>query len=204
MTASSIQITQGSGTRLATDAYAEGGNIVHNEKIVLGEQNLASYVAVAAMSTATANSHLLQIMAGPSLRVRIRRIEYYLNSLATTAALGNVDIRRLTTAGSGGSTIAAPPLDPADVAAAASVMQLPTTKGTEAAAQLWSGTAYYMQTIGASTPLVQPILAVDFDRPRSRPLVIAAGTSNGIAIKQETAIAGAIARIVVWFDESEY
>jgi hypothetical protein len=189
--------------KLATYQYTDGANIKDDELVALGEQHLPTYSVVGAPSTATANSHLVQIMAGASNRVRIRRIEYYLNTLATTAAFGVVSLFRLTTAGTGGGAVTPSAFDPADSGSGATAMTLPTVKGTEGA-QIWTGAAYFMQTAGASTPLVQPILVWDFDRLHSKPITIAAGTTNGVAIKQETAIAGAIARISVIFDESPY
>lgn len=203
MAASSIQITQGSGTRLATDSYTEGAVIVHNERVGIGDAINATYGIVAAMSTATANSHLLQIMAGASLRVRVLRIEYYLDTPATTVALGVVSLVRLTTAGTGGVAIGVNAFDPAEAAAGATAMQLPTTKGTEGTT-LWNGTMKFLQTLSASDDLLQPRMVWDFDRLRAKPVIIAAGTANGIVIRQDSAIAGANARISVLIAESSY
>ena len=203
MTASSLQVTPGSGLRLATDSYTEAAVTVHNQRLGLGDAINPTYSLVLATSTATAASHLLQIMAGASLRVRIHLIEYYLDTLATAAALGSVSLFRLTTAGTGGTVLARAALDPADAASGATAMQLPTSKGTEGA-QLWTGNVRYIQTASASDGLVQPVMVWDFDRLRGKPVIIAAGTSNGIAIKQETAIGGAQARISVLYSESSY
>lgn len=202
-TPSSLQVNPGSGLRLATDSYTESAVTVHNQRLGIGDAINPTYSIVAAMSTATAASHLIQIMAGASLRVRIHLIEYYLDTLATTAALGTVSLFRLTTAGTGGAALATTALDPADAASGATARQLPTTKGTEGQ-QLWTGNVRYIQTASASDGLVQPVLVWDFDRLRGKPVIIAAGTSNGVAIKQETAIAGAVARISVLLSESSY
>jgi hypothetical protein len=82
-------------------------------------------------------------------------------------------------------------------------MTLPTVKGTEGAA-LWSGSVYMMQTIGASAQLQNPILDLDFDRPRSKPIIIPAGTANGICIKWVTAIAAGTVFANVLIDESNF
>ena len=204
MAASSIQITQGSGTRLATDSYTEGGVTVHNERVGMGEGILPTYTIVAGnTSTATVDSHLIQIMAGASLRVRIRRIEMIQDGLASTAALLETRLYRLTTAGTGGSTNTPRPLDPADAAAGATSMSLPTAKGTEGVL-LAISKPYMIQTIGASTPVTVPTLVWDFDNPRSGPLIIAAGTANGIAIKNSNAVAGAGVMFTIWIAESSY
>lgn len=209
MTASSLQVTPGNGLRLATNSYTEGAVTVHDQKLILGEQLLPTYTVVTGpttgpVSAATLDAHLLQIMAGASLRVRIRRIELYQTGLATTATLGQIQIVRLTTAGTGGGSTGAPsPLDTAFAAAGATAQTLPTAKGTEGAF-IHGATVYWMQTAGASAERTSPMLVIDFDRPRSLPLVISAGTSNGIAIKNASAIAGATVNIVVWLDESSF
>jgi hypothetical protein len=204
MTASNISVTAGSGTRLATNSYTEGAVTVHDEKVILGEPYLPSYVVSGSASTATINSHLLQIMAGASLRVRIRRIEIAQYQLATTAAIMDLILVRLSTAGTGGSSVAANPLDPASSASGAAARQgLTASMGTEGVF-VGGGNAYLMQTAGASTPQVQPLWVWDFDGPRVGPLIIAAGTANGIAVKNLTAHAGAGVRVNVWFDESSF
>ena len=198
-----VNVTEGSGKKLHTFNRTIGANSVEDEVVLLGENYLASYVANGAMSTATANSHLMQIMAGASLKVRIRRIEITQQTLATTAAFGVISIYRLTTAGTGGTALTPALLDPGDGASGATQMQLPTVKGTEGA-NVYTAAAYFMQTAGASSIMPVPMFVADFDRPRSKPLIIAAGTTNGVAIKMETAIAAAVVRVDIWFDESNF
>ena len=208
MVAANISITQGSGTRLGTSSYTEGGVTVHDEKTILGETYLPTAIVNTSNSgpvlTTTVNSHLLQIMAGASLRVRIRRIELYQVGLATTAAFGQIFVVRLTTAGTGGSNLGAPViLDTSDGAVGATAMTLPTAKGTEGTI-IHAGAAYYIQTAGASSTVVAPFYVIDFDRSRSKPLIIAAGAANGIAIKTGSAIAAATVNMSVWLDETSW
>lgn len=192
------------GPKLATGpTYTENSQTVQDEKVILGEQYLASYMIVADASTATVNSHLIQIMAGASLRVRVRRIEIHQLVMATTAAIMSVGFYRLTTAGTGGGAVTPGSLDPADAASGATAMTLPTGKGTEGTL-IAAVAPYMMQTVGASAQLDQPIVVLDFDRLRSKPLIIAAGTTNGLAIKNLTAIAGGQVRIDVWIDEASW
>ena len=208
MAAGTFQFTVGSGTHQHTYIYTRGGTSGHVPYVLEGEHLEASYLANfnnggAAVSAATANSHLVQVMAGSALRVYIRRIEVYQAAMATTATVANIGVVRLTTAGTGGTAQAVSALDPADAAAGATYMTLPSSKGTESNF-IWFGTAYYMQTVGASAQLNQPILAVDFDRPRSKAAVIAAGTANGFALKQITAVAAATVWVNVWLDELNF
>ena len=204
MAESLVAVTQGSGKNLHTFNRTIGASSVEDEVVLLGENYLASYlVSDGDYSTATANSHLLQIMAGASLKVRIRRIELDLTAVATAVAIMGWAVFRLTTAGTGGTVVAVQALDTTDSAAGATAMSLPTVKATEGV-RVASGGAYMMQTLGASAQLANPIIVLDFDRPRSKPLIIPAGATNGIAIKNTTAIAGATIRYRVWFDESNF
>lgn len=204
MAESTILYTPGAGGKIHSFNRTIGANAVEDEVVLLGENYLASYMVNAiAVSTATANSHLLQIMAGASLKVRIRRIEIWQYAMATTVALMDTRIYRLTTAGTGGTGFTAAPLEAADGAAGAQPMQLPTVKGTEGTL-ICSGRPYMMQTLGASAQLSSPVLVFDFDRPRSKPLVIPAGTANGIAIKNVDAVAAGTVVVNVWLDESNF
>ena len=65
-----------------------GANSIEDEYVLQGEQPLPSYtIQASTISIATANDHVLEIMAGASLNVRIRSIliEQVVN--ATAAAL---------------------------------------------------------------------------------------------------------------------
>jgi len=204
MPASFIQLpADGSGKKADTFQRTKGANTVDTEGVYLDENVLASYTVAAGATMATANSHLLQIMAGASLKVRIRRIELYQTTVATTAALISFGVFRLSTAGTGGGAVTPAVLDTADAASGATAMTLPTVKGTEGA-QVTTEIIYVLQTAGASVSFPMPLMVVDFDRPRSKPLIIAAGTTNGIAIKCQTGSAAATANITVWFDESNF
>ena len=207
MAESIVQVTEGSGKKLHTWNRTIGANSVEDEYVLLGENALASYtiypLSGAVTSTATANSHLLQIMAGASLKVRIRRIEMYQTVVATTATLMEVRLIRLSTAGTGGTAVTPQPLDQGDAASGATAMVLPTVKGTETST-IGGGAAYMMQTIAASAAMTEPLLVWDFDRPRSKPLILSAGTTNGICVKNSAAVAGGNVCFMVWFDESSF
>lgn len=201
MTAANIQITQGSGTRLATSTYTEGGVTVHDEKMILGEPYLESYIAAASggISAATANSHLIQIMAGSSLKVRIRRIVLAQFGAPSGVSAFEMQILRVTTAGTGGGSLTPSKLDNADGAAGATAMTLPTAKGTEGA-QLWSE-ALYVGT--AAIPTVRNRLEW-VQQPGSKPIIIPAGTANGIVVKNTGGLASLSFTIVVEFTESSF
>jgi hypothetical protein len=99
-------------------------------------------------------------------------------------------IRRLTTAGTGGGVPTFVTHDQND-SGGATAMTLPTAKGSEGAV-LWRAGAYFTQTPGAAGTNFPPVL--DWSTSRSalmKPIRIPNGTANGIAIRNETAIAGA-------------
>jgi hypothetical protein len=200
-----IQYTPGSGGKLHSFDRTIGANTVQDQAVVIGEQYLAEYTVatITPVSLATANDHVLQIMAGSSNRLRIRRIEVSQSALATTAGINQFAIYRLTTAGTGGTSITPQLLDPADSAAGATAMTLPSAKGTEGAL-LWSGTGVLTQTVSATPSMNEKVLAIDFDGLRQKPIHVASGTSNGIALKNITARAAATVVVTAWFDESSF
>ena len=206
MAESIVQINEGVGKKLHTFQRTIGAQNVEDEVVLLGENYLATYnvnTAAGSILLTTATSHTLELMAGASLKVRVRRIEVYQMLMATAAAMCQWQLWRLTTAGTGGTAYTPAPLDPADAASGATAMSLPTVKGTESTLIL-NAASYIMQTVGASTPLNEPILVLDFDRPRSKPLIIPAGATNGIALKQVTGVAVASVFVNILFDETSF
>lgn len=206
MAESIVQVNSGTGPKLHTFNKTIGANSVEDEVVILGEQYLASYtVTTGAVSTATSASHVLQIMAGASLKVRIRRIELFQLAAATAAAIGQFQILRLGTAGTGGTAITPMQLESTDAAAGATAMTLPTVKGTETGANvLHQANAYLFQTVGASTQFTNPLYVWDFDRLRMKPLIIPAGVANGICVKMGAAFAGATVMLVAYFEETSF
>jgi hypothetical protein len=202
---SDIQVTVGSGTRLRTSTKVISSNTRHEQYHQLAEPDEETYTVTAGTtSMATANSHVLQIMAGSTLHVYVTRILVTQVVVATTAAFGRLGLYRLTTAGTGGSARTPNPLDTTDTAADATAMTLPTAKGTEGA-ELWLQTGMFIQTVPTGGPSHAPILMeLDFEDLRSKSIRIPAGTSNGIALKNIEAIAGASVVVTAEFIERSY
>lgn len=204
MSESFVQVNSGTGPKLHTNQRTIGANNVEDEVVVQGEQYLASYLFNPAnVSIATAADHFLQIMAGASLNVYVRRIRVFQAVLATTAAIFTVGLLRLTTAGTGGTAVTPQALDSTDGAAGATAMVLPTVKGTEGA-NLGVATAMLTQTVptaGGSLLLVE----WDFDKMyKSKHLRIPAGTANGICLKTGSSHAGASVRWEAWITEANF
>ena len=183
-----------------TNQRSNGTDTVEQYVQAIAEPYLPTYTCTIniAISAATANSHLFQLMAGASLRVGIRRI------LVTQSANGTTgqqiwELRRLTTAGSGGTAATPAPLDPADTAAGATFQTLPSSKGTEC-------TLIHAQNVlthaTVATVDLNPLLDLDFTRERTKALWIAAGTSNGICLKAQTGSTSTTVLMTVYFVES--
>lgn len=207
MAESLIALTPGSGAKNArTFSRSILGNTVEEQAFFLAEPNMAAYeVAPAAVSAATAASHMLQIMAGGSLNVYIRGVYIYQLAAATAAAIDEFNIVRLTTAGTGGTAVTPAPLDTSDAAAGATAMTLPTVKGTEGTI-VARFSVQWTQTIATQSGGYQaPLIGfVDFEKLRGKALRIPLGAANGIAVKNITARASATAFVTAVIGEAPF
>jgi hypothetical protein len=177
---SSVNVTEGSGKRLNTWDRTISSTLVQDQFVQFGEYPYPTYGVVAeAISVATTADHILQIMAGSSNHVRIRYI--YVEQSAGAAAASNLSLQllRLTTAGTGGSAITPFKFDTGDAAAGATAMTIPTAKGTESTL-LRRVNISLRQNANTGT---QEDGWEWRQAPNTKPLIIPAGTSNGIAIK---------------------
>ncbi len=198
-----IQVTEGVGKKAHTWQRTISGNTVEDEFTIPGEYPYATYVALgASVSIATANDHIIQVMAGTTLPVRIRRIRVEQRAAATAAAASVLEIWRLTTAGTGGAAVTPRPLDTADTAGA-TAMTLPTAKGTESV-QLYAMAHSWRQVVSATGSPADDSMEEWIQMPNGKPLIIPAGTTNGIAVKSTTAIAGATVIVTVEFVETNF
>jgi hypothetical protein len=196
-----FQVTAGAGTKLHTFTRSVSGQTVHDDVGILGLQPYPTYsLAAPGLTTATAASHLLQLMAGSSLNVYLVGIWVSQRALATTSTVQQFELHRLTTAGTGGTAFTPQAYDSSDAAAGATGMTLPTVKGTENASNLRILTVGLTQTA--------PVTAVNGTLWQAhlliKPIRIAAGTANGVALKNLTAIAAATVDVTFEFFELSY
>lgn len=184
-----VQVTEGSGKKLHGWDRSISSNTVIDEFVLPGEFPYASYTArIQNINTTTANDHILAIWAGSSLNVRIRKIWIRQHNLAGAATMSFCELWRTSSVTpSGGTAVTIGKVDSADATAGASAMTLPTTKGTE------TGTVPIYQwnwELLAAAPRA-PFL-VDWEQhPGMKPIIIPAGTTNGIAFKIITGVASA-------------
>lgn len=206
MAESIVQVTEGSGKKLHTFNRTIGANSVEDEVMLYGEPYLATYVisTTTAASAGTAASHLLQIMAGASLNLYVRRLSVYQFAPATTAAIVTLQLFRLTTAGTGGTAFTAQPLDSTDAAAGMASMTLPTVKGTEGTI-VGIKAAQFIQTVPTGGNGTAPLLVEwDFEKLRGKALRVPAGTANGVCIKNPTAVAAATVVVEAVVSEANF
>lgn len=200
-----VNVTEGSGKKLHTNQTTIGANDVHDEYTVPGEYPLETYsCSSGTVSGATSADHVLQLMAGGTKKVRIRRITLQQGALITTAAEFSLDIVRLSTAGTGGTAITPRPLDSADAASGAAAMSLPTVKGTEGVVIAPRLRFWAIQTTGTAGLSGQGPRVEWVPAPGMKSIVIPAGTANGIALKVTTGRAGITVDASIEFVETSF
>lgn len=195
--------TDGVGRNLASNQRSVQSNTVEELKVVISEPYLPSYTiaTTVAISTATANSHLIQLLGSTLNRVYLRRI--YVTQLAGAGSTtqGVFQLVRISTAGTSGTTTYTPTaLDPADGATAVVGLTLPTAKGTEGNI-LYTGTGALFSTPSQAGD--EAVLDWDWrETNRTKCPIVASGTSQGIVLKNVTAIASATVHITVEWEEA--
>lgn len=203
MAESLIQVSEGAGKKIHSFSQTVGANTVEDQFAIPAEYPYASYSVVAPnVSLATSASHLVTLNAGASLKVRIRKITIEQAGSATAAGSIRISIRRITTAEAAGTAITPSPFDPSDAASGATAKTLPTA-GAEGAVL---GTAYLTlrQAVSATGSAADDPAYVWQQLPNQKPIIIAAGTTNGIALVAGTGVAGATADITIEFVETSY
>jgi hypothetical protein len=194
-----IAVTEGVGKKLAADTYSENGQVVLDQKVILGEPYLGTFSVstVSNVSTATTGAHVLQIMAGASLNIRIKHF-CFRPSLEGTLVGDVMALYRLSSAGTGGGAITPSPYDPADTATA-TAMTLPSAKGTE--------TALLVPGIMTYHPAVEQTDIYKWEwnqAPGGKPIIIPAGAANGVAWKAVVGHAGNAVIFHVEFIETSF
>ena len=200
MPISSVQINEGTGKRFDTWQYTKAGVALEDQFLLHGEMPYPSYVVVASAAWTTTQRDLIQIMAGATLPVLVRSISVLQLAAISAVATRELQLWRLTTAGTGGSAVTPRPFSTAAAAAGATAMVKPTANGTQGVQvgtrSSWFGTAA-IPTVGAG-------MLWDFTKEGMQPLIIAAGTANGIALTNSVADAALSVTIEVVFTEINF
>ena len=193
-----IAVTEGAGKKLAADTYTENSQVVLDQKVILGENYIASYSANAGGVSCNVSAHLFQIMAGSSLNVRIRRVRIIQDGVAGAATYTRIYVVRLTSAGSGGSATTPAPMIGTDGASGATAMSGMTATGS---------TTTVVGRGGLGLVSAQPINLLNSwewvaDRMMEA-ILVPAGTSNGIAL-QINSFSTAAVSIDIDFSETSF
>lgn len=195
-----------SGKKLHTNNRTIGANSVEDEYVIPGELPGPAYtVKGASVAGATTGDDLIQIMAGASNPVRIRRIRVYQRVLITTANEFSWDAIRITSAGTGGTAVTPRPMNTGSAAAGATAAQgVPNATHGTAGVTLWTGRLWAIQTVGAGGSPGPGPMDEWVQSPNSEPMTIPAGIANGIALRVSTGRAGITCDVLVEFVELTY
>lgn len=200
MSESQIALTEGSGKNLRTWQRTIGGTAREEQFMLSGEPTTATYTIVAsALSVGSAGGHLLQVMGDGTNYIRIERMEFRQNGFAGADSMALVQLKRLTTAGSGGTAVNARAHDEGDTDPyAGDVRHSPTTKGSEGAT-LWRTRFRLADAIPDYDPVV-------YTRPLGnvKPYIGGPGTADGFVLVNETAIGTATMDVVLTFTVTEH
>lgn len=145
---------------------------------------LPTYTASAAgVRVNTANSHLLQIMGDGTNYVRLRRLTIRQANIASAASTLDLRVFRLSTAGTGGSSLSARALDESDTTPYAGSVRtgVTTSKGTEGDQLLGPGTLRLGLT--NANPITDVNKVEWVQQPGAKPIVVGNGTASGLAVK---------------------
>lgn len=202
-----VQVTEGTGKKLHTWQKTVGANSVEDEFVIPGEYPLPSYIVspAAAVSCANAGDDVFQLMAGASLNLRIRRVRVEQAGLITSAAGANFRLARVTTAGTGGTAITPAKLDNSDSAAGATAASgVPTATSGTLGSQFFIRQFDPVQTaptggVAPSGPFWEWTSARD-----GKPIIIPAGTANGLVVRNISARAGLTVNFEVEFVETSF
>ena len=199
MAEGNVNVTEGSGKRLHVWDRTISSTLVHAQFMLPDEYPYACYSVVGDnVSVATSAAHVMQIMSGSSTYTRIRRIHIMQAANATTAGLLTIECRRITSAGTGGTSVTPAKYDNGDSASSATAQTIPTSKGTESTV-IWQKRMQLRQSYATFN---EQILWEQL--PNTKPIIIPSGTSNGIALKVVTGQAGATVDVTVEFVETAW
>ena len=200
MTTSAIAVTEGAGKNIWTESRIVSAVTREAQVVLIGEPALPTYtVSAVSTSAITTGAHLVQLMAGASLYVRVTKINISQRGATSgVATYQGLSLYRLTTAGSGGTAITPSRFDRGDAVASATAQTLPTAKGDEGDL-LW----YWNLTCEATRPWVREMWSWEAS-PRCKAIVIPPGTADGIALKLGTGVATVSYDIVIEFTETAW
>lgn len=187
MSDSVVGVSTGTDKYLNSQSRTVGGTAVDEQVVHEGWTSEATYSVISDdASVATANDHILQIMADGTNYTRL--VHFTITETEdgpASAGYLKLALYRLSTAGTGGTAITASAFDSADTYGG-DCRQVPTSKGTEGAL-LWTG---YLSL--AQTPASSAVNRFEWTMPPGgKPIIFGTGTGAGVAFKVIDAVASA-------------
>lgn len=206
MPESFINVTEGSGKKAHTFQRTIGANTVEDETVIPGEHYLATYILSTSsnVSGATTGDDMIQLMAGASLNLRIRRFRMESAGI-TAAAIATFQLARVTSAGTGGTALTPVKFDNADAAAGATgASGVPNATHGTIGSVFWTRTMYPVQTpAAAGGPSPNP--GIEWvQQPGTKPIIVPAGTTNGIVLRNAAGRAGSAYYLEIEFVETSF
>lgn len=177
----------------------DGADTVEEAAVALSEPFLPTYriASATAVAVTPADSHLLQIFAGASLRVGVRRILVFQVAAANSTSNDEIALYRTNSAGTGGTAVTPVPLDPADSAADCAARLLVSSKGTETTL-----VDYRQMILHATNTTIGLNPVADFDFRTDKALWLPVNT--GLVVKNLTADSSATLRFVAQIVEADW
>jgi hypothetical protein len=190
-----IAFTDGSGKNWESFQRTRNSTAYENLVVLPGEPAQPTFTALASsIVTTTGASHLIMLQADGTLYTRIKRIMVEQVVGATTATLAQLQIVRVSTAGTGGSAITARGLDAAD-SYAGTIATLPTVKGTEGNILLQKR-LWLLQTVNTQPNMWEWVSSPSDGR---KAITIGPTSTDGIVLKIVTGIATSTVDITIEF-----
>jgi hypothetical protein len=170
-----------------------------DQYVQLGQPAYTTFIAYAhTISIATANAHVLQVMADGTNYTRLHRYKITLTDDRPAAdSIALMILLRLTTAGTGGSAVT--PASHDTDSYSGGVMTLPSSKGTESTHLRYD----YLQ-IPTAFPSHNGVLAEWEQHPHEKPIIFGTGTGAGLAWKISSGIASCTVEIHAEFSVTTY
>lgn len=192
MSDSALGIATGTDAYLHSQQRTVGGTAVEEQVVRPSFPTDATYSVLADdISTASPNSHLLQVMADGTNYCRLLRLTIVPTDDAPASdALFKFQVLRLTTAGTGGAAINDAPYDDGD-SYGGDMRSLPTAAGTEGQLLLKG----YMSM--DSAPAGRDNVAWVWEPSKwGKPITFGPDATDGIVVKVENAVASAAVLLI--------
>lgn len=197
-----IQVNEGGDRNVAFVQRSKASSTVEETEVAITLPYIPTYrlTTPSPVPLSTPSSHLLQLLGSTLNRDLLRSIEITQVGNAASAKQIELEVRRIDTAGTGGTAVTANPADTVDPATTAAGMTLPTSKGTED--ELLSKKAGPVLTApAAGHERVVRFIFPETGGPTTKPPTIAAGGSSGIVVKNLQSDATATVLISAEFEE---